>query len=232
MQPYFFPYLGYYSLINYSDQWVVFDTVQFIRHGWIERNRILKPEDGWQYISVPLHKHRREVAIKDVRIRTDEDWQQKIFRQLEHYKKKAPHYNKTVELINKAIEIETESIVTLNSNILKVTCEYLSIPFQLQIFSQMNLSVDPVQHPGDWAVNISKAVRAAEYVNPMGGIEIFKPEQFKTYGVELRFLKNALPLYDQRRKSFEPGLSIIDVMMYNDKEEILQMVRDIEVIKL
>lgn len=89
MQPYFFPYLGYFSLIKHTDRFILFDTVQFIRHGWIERNRILKPNEGWQYIQVPLIKDKgRDTVIKDVKIRNTENWQQKIIAQLQHYKKK------------------------------------------------------------------------------------------------------------------------------------------------
>lgn len=78
MQPYFFPYLGYYSLIKHSDKWILFDVVQFIRHGWIERNRILKPGEGWQYVKVPLEKHNRSTLIKDIKIKNQEPWRELI----------------------------------------------------------------------------------------------------------------------------------------------------------
>ena len=68
MQPYFFPYLGYFSLIKHADLFILFDTPQFIRHGWIERNRILKPDVGWMYVSVLLIKHELQTPIKDVKI--------------------------------------------------------------------------------------------------------------------------------------------------------------------
>jgi hypothetical protein len=90
MQPYFFPYLGYYSLIKESDKFILFDTVQYIRHGWITRNRVLKPIEGWQYIFVPLEKHGITTIINQVRIKNSENWKDKIIRQLEHYKKKHP----------------------------------------------------------------------------------------------------------------------------------------------
>ena len=93
MQPYFMPYIGYISLIKNTDQFILFDTVQFIRHGWIERNRILKPNEGWQYIQVPLIKDNgRDTVIKNVRINNAENWKSKIIAQLQHYKKKAPNY--------------------------------------------------------------------------------------------------------------------------------------------
>lgn len=231
MQPYFFPYIGYFSLIKNTDKWIVFDEVQFIRHGWIDRNRILKPSEGWQYISVPLQKHSRETKIKDIKIRNDEDWKNRIFRQLEHYKK-APYYSQAIELISRALSIETDSIVELNSWALQTVCSYLFIPFDAEIFSKMNLEIEIVTHAGEWALNISKALRADEYINPLGGIDIFNPNQFKKSNIKLTFLKNNLIEYTQRRKQFESGLSVIDILMFNDVSQIISMVDDIELVNL
>ncbi len=220
MQPYFFPYLGYYSLIKYTDKFILFDTVQFIRHGWIERNRILKPVEGWQYIAVPLDKKSMTTNIKDVSIKNTEDWKSRIIRQLEHYKKRAPYYTQTINLVEECLAISTDSIVQLNAYILNKTCQALEIPLDLSIFSELNLSVGQVSHPGEWALYISKALGAEEYINPTGGIEIFNKNQFQDSGIKLSFLGNKLEHYSQRRGNFEAGLSIIDVMMFNDLEAI------------
>lgn len=225
MQPYFFPYLGYFSLIRHADQWIVFDPVQFIRHGWIERNRVLKPGEGWQYIAVPLKKYSRETMIKDIRIRVEEDWKEKIFRQLMHYKK-APYFADVIEVIHSGLDIETDSIVHLDTNILATTCAYLGIPFNAVIFSEMNLVIEPVNHPGQWALNISKAMGASEYINPYGGIEIFRKDEFDAAAISLRFMKPGLRPYSQRRNSFEQGLSIIDVMMFNSVSDIGEMLNE------
>jgi len=230
MQPYFFPYLGYYSLIKHTDEWIFLDVVQFIRHGWIERNRILKPVEGWQYIGVPLQKHSRNTLIKDIHISGAEDWKNKIVRQLEHYKK-APYYEKAIGVIKQAINIETDSITRLNAHILKITCTYLDIFFSDKIFSEMNLEIKPVEQPGDWALHISEACSATEYINPFGGIDLFDRNAFKESGIQLCFLKNNLKTYSQRRPFFEPGLSIVDVMMFNSKTEIQAMIDDIEIIR-
>jgi hypothetical protein len=230
MQPYFFPYLGYYSLIKHTDKWIIFDNVQFIRHGWIERNRILKPAEGWQYIAAPLMKHERFTTIKDVSIRNNEDWKEKIVRQIDHYKK-APYFSQTRDLLRAALAIETDSIVDLNAHILKTTCDYLSIPFEVNIFSQMNLDMDPVNHPGEWALHISKAMQAGEYINPPNGIDLFNPVQFKEANIRLTFIKNNLTPYSQRRPQFESGLSIIDVLMFNSIEQTLCLIDDIEVVR-
>jgi hypothetical protein len=200
--------------------------VQFIRHGWIERNRILKPDEGWQYIGVPLDKYQRTTAINQITIKNSEDWRGKLLRQLEHYKKKAPFYKETILLVESAMDIETTSIVQLNANILAKTCEYFGLPLNMNIYSEMNLTIDEVKHPGEWALNISKALNANEYINPTGGIEIFRHEQFEHANISLKFLANNLSEYNQRRPIFEPGLSIIDVMMFNEIDNITRLIDD------
>jgi len=230
MQPYFFPYLGYYSLIKKTDKFILFDTVQYIRHGWIERNRILKPAEGWQYVAVPLEKKSFGTLIHELTIKNTEDWKEKLFRQLEHYRKRAPFYRETVRVIEDSLRINTNSIVMLNENILKTTCQYFQIPLNISIYSGMNLTVGEVTHPGEWALQISKAHNAKEYLNPIGGMEIFRPDQFADAGIELRFLENNLKPYSQRRPIFEAGLSIIDVMMFNNIESIVTLIDDVTVL--
>lgn len=230
MQPYFFPYLGYFSLIKATDKFILFDTVQFIRHGWIERNRVLKPMEGWQYIAAPLEKKSLSTLIQDIEIKNNEDWKGKLIRQLEHYKKRAPFFKETMQVIENSLSIETNSIVKLNENILKKTCEYLKIPLNISVYSEMNLSIDEVTHPGEWALQISKSLNAKEYFNPTGGVEIFRPDQFKQAGIALKFLGNNLQHYSQKRQTFENGLSIIDVMMFNDADEINTLIDDVKFI--
>lgn len=99
MQPYFFPYLGYFSIIKHTDKYILSDEVQFSHHGWIERNRILKPVAGWQYINVPLIKANRVLPIKEVFINNSIDWKSKIMAQLHHYKKKSPFLSRNNQVI-------------------------------------------------------------------------------------------------------------------------------------
>jgi len=226
MQPYFFPYLGYYALLKYVDKWIVFDTVQFIRHGWIERNRILKPTEGWQYISVPLEKHSRDTLIKDIKIKNTEDWKNKIIRQLDHYKKKAPYYNQVINFLQNIFSYNTDSISLLNSYLLNKTCDYIGINFNYEIFSELNITIGSINDPGDWAFEISKAVGADCYINPPGGIELFDKKKFNNAMIDLNFLKINITEYNQSRKTFEPGLSIIDAMMFNSPSEISKMLDD------
>lgn len=232
MQPYFFPYLGYISLIKHTDEFMLFDPVQFIRHGWIERNRILKPTEGWQYIAVPLMKHSQETKIQDIKIDNNQQWREKIFAQLQHYKKKAPFYAQTIDVINAGLSQMTDSITQLNFNTLKATCEYLNIPFNCSIFSERHLDIEPVNAPDEWALNICKALKYAEYWNPPGGQEFFDASKYENAGIKLVFQKPKLEFYSQRRgpNNFEPGLSIIDVMMFNSVTDINNMLDKYELI--
>ena len=105
------------------------------------------------------------------------------------------------------------------------TCQYLAIPFTPNIYSEMNLQHQNPAHPGEWALHISSALGAKEYVNPPGGREIFRKDQFDRVGIKLLFLEQELPPYDQKSDHFEPGLSIIDVMMFNSPKAIRQMLQ-------
>jgi len=231
MQPYFLPYLGYFSLIKHTDEFILFDTVQFIRHGWIERNRILKPSNGWQYIMVPLKKHSRETLIKDIEINNDQQWKEKILAQLQHYKKQAPYFSNVIDILNEIFSKEYATIVDFNLASLKTVCYYLGINTPIQVFSLMNIDIEPANAPDEWALNICKALgNVDEYWNPPGGQSFFDRKKYENAGINLKFHSAILTDYDQKRNVFEPGLSILDVMMFNSIEEINKMLDNYELL--
>ncbi len=229
MQPYFFPYIGYFQLINAVDKFILFDVVQFIRHGWIERNRILKQNNDWLYVKVPLNKPKRETKINDLTIRT-EDWKNKIIAQLQVYKKRAPYFNSVLSIISESIAYKTDSIVKLNEHIINKINGYLKIETPVFVFSEMDLKIEQVNDAGEWALNISKAINANTYINPIGGQEIFDREKFERNKIELKFLQTGGIIYNQFNESFIPHLSIIDVMMFNSAEEIRKMLTNYKLI--
>lgn len=227
MQPYFFPYIGYFQLIKAVDKWIVFDVVQYMRHHWLNRNRILHPNSGWQYITVPLQKYHREILIKDVLTKEGNEWKERIIAQLGHYKKKARYYNNTIEFVRECLfSTEKSCLARLNTEILKKICDHLCIDFDYSICSEMDLSFDGVNAPGEWALEISDQLSAEEYINPSSGREIFDIEKYAAKGVKLRFLTPNLREYKQKGYNFESGLSIIDVMMWNSMDEIKDMLCD------
>ena len=232
MQPYFLPYIGYISLIKHTDQFILFDTVQFIRHGWIERNRVLKQTGGWQYIQIPLIKENgRDTLIKDIKINNAEKWESKIIAQLQHYKKIAPNYRKVIGLLEEIFCNNFNDIVSLNKIALEQICQYLDIDCNIKIFSQMGLDIASAEAPDEWALNICKAVEGAnEYWNPIGGLSFFDRTKYEKADIKLYFQEMQLTEYDQKRPTFEPGLSIIDVMMFNSVADINIMLDKFELV--
>jgi hypothetical protein len=231
MQPYFFPYIGYFSLIKQTDKFILLDAVQFIRHGWIERNRILNPSGGWQYIQVPLKKHSRETKIWEIAINNEQTWREKIIAQLQHYRKMAPYFSRVIAMLKNVFSQEYASIVSLNKATLKSVCGYLEIKTPIEVYSEMELAIAPVNTPDEWALNICKAIDGVtEYRNPPGCMDLFDRSKYESNQIELKFLSVNSIIYDQKRPVFEPNLSIIDIMMFNSPEQINKLLDDYELL--
>jgi|SRR5450830_231453 len=220
MQPYFFPYIGYFDLICQTDRWVVFDTAQYIRHGWVNRNRILHPHAGWQYIIVPTQQHDQKTAIKDIRITEDCQWRDKLLGQLQHYNRKAPFFRIVMDIVRQCL-CDTDGLLSrLDVRCLDRVCAYLEIPFRFSLFSEMKLDLGPVEGPGDWALRIAEALGANEYINPPGGVGLFDCSKFEEIGIKLTIQTPADLVYDCAGYNFQPNLSIIDVMMWNSPSDV------------
>ncbi len=229
MQPYFFPYIGYFQLINSADHWVFFDIPQYIRHGWVNRNRVLHPKDGWQYILIPLHKAERKTPINDMKIHNGIKWKARIIGQLtQSYKKKAPNFLKVIDFVNSNLNDNEDLLVNLLTRSIQNTCNYLNIKCVFHTLSKMRINIKDVDHPGQWALRIAEQMGASEYINPIGGRDIFRPAEFAEKNIKLKFLDSFLRPYKQSCPSFEAGLSIIDCLMWNDIEEVKKILDDCE----
>jgi hypothetical protein len=230
MQPYFFPYVGYFQLIANTDQFIFFDIVQYNKRSWMNRNRILHPSkpDDFQYISVPIAKHNKGSLIKDVDISHDEKWQNKILGQLTVYKKlKAPFYNEVNQIVKEILSKECNTLLDLSIESTRTICDYIGIEFNYEIASRVDFDKNSISQPGDWALEISKHKKALEYVNPPGGHDIFDEKKFLENNIKLSFLKSNLSSYKQSwRKNFNPGLSILDLIMFNSPEESKQIINN------
>jgi len=227
MQPYFFPYLGYFSLMHHADALILFDVVEYDRKGWMHRNRVLKPGgDDWQYIRAGVKKPPYKATIRDVRLVLDNSWIEQLFRQVEHYKLKAPFYEDTVNLLRESLAENPTSLTELNKNILEHIRDYIGIYCPIYVFSEMDIEIDKVQHPGQWALKICNKLNANTYVNPIGGRDIFRVDEFLEQGVNIMFVKNELSKYDQNNIRFQAGLSIIDVLMFNSIDETRKLVEN------
>ena len=140
MQPYLFPYIGYFSLIKNTDFFVFFDTPQYIRKGWINRNRILSANGDITYFTVPIQKADRNTPINKIIVSNNYDWKMKTLGQLNIYKK-APNYGRVIDLVKGIFNTDTMLISDLAIKSIVKTCEYLDIDIKYDIFSKMNLAI-------------------------------------------------------------------------------------------
>jgi len=230
MQPYFLPYLGYYSLIRATDKWVFNDDVQMIHKGWVERNRILKQYGGWHYIRVPLVRFPYTSLIKSIRIRNNEKWKDKILAQLQHYKHIAPYYWKVIRFLNYAFQPEFETITAQNAHLLKLTCDYIGFNFKYDILSELNLELGEIIESDDWSLQICEKMGYKHYINPILGMEFYNRKKFKDNNIKINFLQLDPYHYNQGSEKFTDGLSIIDAMMFNSPDEILNMIESFELV--
>jgi hypothetical protein len=227
MQPYFFPYIGQFQLIHAVDRFILCDDVQYIRHGWINRNRILKNGEGFQYVIVPVSAHKSRESIKHIKAVEGTAWIKTILHQIDYYRKKAPYFEKVKQLLCHSLSSGETNITLLNGRCLQTVCDYIGIPFKLEISSQLDLNYNNIQTTGDWALRICEQLGAAAYYNPPGGEVLYEKEHFTKHNIELRFVKPRFREYDQHNGgSFMPGLSIIDIMMFNHPAQIKDMLTD------
>jgi hypothetical protein len=230
MQPYFFPYIGQFNLIHAVDRFILCDDVPYIRHGWINRNRMLKFGEGVQYITAPVVKCRQHTAISDVRIVVGRKWKEDIARQIGHYRKMAPYYTVVSTFLADCLRGDETVLAKLNAHCMQAVCDYIGLSFSIELSSGLGLDYAGVTGAQDWALTICQQLGATEYYNPPGGMELYNKASFDDKGLGLRFVKPILKPYDQGRPSFEQGLSILDIMMFNAPSAIRGMLNEYEII--
>ena len=226
MQPYFFPYLGHFSLIAAVDEWIVFDITQYTPKTWMNRNRILHPNGGWQYVTVPVANSSISIKTHEARVLNLAEAKANILGKLSHYRKKARHFEAVKSLIDEAFDAATDdSLVHLNVRGLAAVCRYLNIPFSYRICSELNLPLPPHPGPGGWAPEICQLLGATRYINPSSGQHIFDPAEFTSRSVSLHFAQFKEFVYSVTPYQFEPNLSVLDVLMWNSPTVVTEAVR-------
>lgn len=227
MQPYFFPYIGYFSLIEYADKFVFFDTPQYISRGWINRNRILTLNGEPTYITVPVEKAPQETPIREIMIDNSKDWRGRIYGQLSAYKRRAPRYSITEAIVHDVLDgFKGNGLSELSIRTVKMMSDILGLKCEYGIFSGMKENIVEVKKPDEWALEISKALEADVYVNPPGGMSFFDRDKYRNAGIEIKFLQSNLRPYRQRIGQWVPALSVIDVLMFCDEREVTDMLKD------
>jgi hypothetical protein len=217
MQPYFFPYLGYFQLINAVDKFVIYDDVNYINKGWINRNNILVNGKA-HMIQVPLIGASQNRLINEIEILDDEKWKIKLLRTIRQSYSQAPFFVPVFAMIEAVINSEKKKISELNAEGIIAVCKYLDINTEIVSSS---VRYDNKHLKGqDRILDICVKEKATTYINPSGGKELYDRETFLHKGVDLQFLNPKIAIYSQFKSEFIPWLSIIDLMMHLDIKEL------------
>lgn len=216
MQPYFFPYIGYYQLIAAVDQFIVYDNIKYTKKGWINRNRMLLNGTDAMF-SLPLKKDSDSLDVVERELAADFN-RDKLLNQIRGAYRRAPYFEQTFPLVEQIVRYEDPNLFRfLHHSIIK-TCEHLGITTEIRISS--DIVINHELQSQDKVLALCGAAGANTYVNAIGGLELYSKEMFKEKGIELKFIKSKPFEYPQFGAEFVPWLSIIDVMMFNPLDAI------------
>ena len=218
MQPYFFPYIGYFQLMQAVDLFIIHDRVKYVKKGWINRNRIL--QNGHDaVISLPLKHASDTLDIRDREIAADFDRERLLNRINEAYRR-ARHFAHAFPLIERVIRHDDGNLFAFLRNSLVETAGYLGI--ETRVATASTFAIDPSLKGQDMVIALCRGADADVYINAIGGTELYSAAAFRSAGLELKFVRSGSFEYRQFGADFVPWLSIIDVMMFNDADAIRQ----------
>lgn len=203
--------------MNAVDKFVILDDVNFINRGWINRNRILVNGKAHLF-TIPLKEASQNKLIKDIEILKVGSWRKKVLKTVEMNYKLAPFFDNIFPIIKKIISSDEYLISKFIVMSLMDIMEYLNIKTTLTktstIYENHHLKA------AEKIIDICRKENAKLYINPIGGLHLYSKERFEEEGIKLNFINTRPITYKQFRNEFVPWLSIIDVLMFNSKENI------------
>ena len=237
MQPYFMPYLGYWQLINAVNKIILYGYLNFIKGGWINRNRIIQKNGEINYITVPLRKQSPSLLISEVQIDNSVNWSERMLKTIMINYKNAPYFDQIYPLIEGVLSKRYDTIMSINVESICNIAAFLEIDtiidFENERFREMedrlakiesDYSVMPYlekTRPEKMVARMIEQCRmenSQHLINAIGGIDLYDKQEFEQYGIALQFIKMNDIQYPQFTHEFIPNLSIIDVMMHIGKE--------------
>ena len=216
MQPYFFPYIGYFQLIAAVDLFIVYDNIKYTKKGWINRNRMLQNGKDVMF-SLPLKSDSDYLDVCERELAADFN-RDKLLNQFKGAYRRAPYFAQTFPLVEQIVRYEDANLFRFLHHSIVKTCEHLGITTEIRISS--DIAIDHGLKNQDKVLALCEAVGANTYVNAIGGMELYSKEAFREKGIELKFIKSKPFEYPQFGDEFVPWLSIIDVMMFNPLDTI------------
>lgn len=226
MQPYFFPYIGYFQLINTVDKFIFYDDVNYIKNGWINRNKIIINNNP-QYITITIKNASSFKLIKDIEFI---DNREKIKKTIFYSYKKAPFFEKVWPIIEDCLSFKTKYISELNIYSIKRICEYLEIKTIFEISSEKYYETS-VLRKEKRLIEICKLNNANIYINPIGGQKIYNKETFLNEGINLYFIKTKkINYFRLNNMSNKENLSITDLLMFYSLEKTKELLNEYELV--
>ena len=221
MQPYFLPYIGYFQLINTVDKFVILDNIQFIKQGWINRNKLLQNNRD-KYFTIPIKKSSFNSNIIDREI-SGEYKKKKILNQFYNAYQKAPYFEEIFPLLERIILYSNQNLFSYVFHSISGICEYLCINTELTLSSSIN--IDHHLKKEKKVIEICKFFKSKLYVNSSGGEKIYRINDFNKFNINIKFLHSLEFKYKQYNSNyFVPNLSIVDVLMFNSKKIIKEKI--------
>ncbi len=217
MQPYLFPYIGYFQLINSVEKFVIFDDVNFIKKGWINRNRILNGDTEYMF-TLPLLGASQNRFIKDIEIFEAEQNKKLLLEKLANFYSKAKYFSEIFPLLKSIILNSEKNLSCYIKNSLEEICNYLDV--KTEFLESSKLHYDSNLKAQKKIIAIAKSLGATSYYNLPGGKDLYDKKDFDEQKIKLKFINSEEIKYPQFSNNFLPNLSIIDVLMFNSKEEI------------
>lgn len=227
MQPYFLPYIGYWQLMNAVDKYVVYDDVNFIKRGWINRNRIVVNNEP-AYINLPIEKGSQNKKINEIYICRDDRFINAELRKIKLSYAKTPFYEDIYPLCEEIFLTDSEKLVDVILNSFKIINEYLDIHTELILSSELHKQSELKGE--EKIINICECLQATTYINAIGGRDLYSKQHFKDKNIKLAFLKTKEIVYKQKSMEFIPSMSILDILMNVSKDEIKQLLDRYELI--
>lgn len=224
MQPYFFPYIGYFNLIKEVDEFIIYDDVNFIKGGWINRNKIVE-RDHVAYLNIPMIGASSNKKINQILLGNNVE---SCLNKIRNSYSKAPYFNSVYPFVENLIRFETISLSHHLFNSIKELSNYFELNTNFKLSSQ--IIKDNNLKGQEKVLSICKSRKATHYVNSEGGMTLYSKETFKNYGIDLKFLISNEIMYNQFGNKFFPNLSILDVMMFNDFIEIKKYINNYSLI--
>jgi len=228
MQPYFLPYIGYWQLITSVDEFIVYDNIEFTKKGWFNRNRIIDGDHD-RLFTIPIKKDSDYLPVVE-RYLSDDSQKEitRILRVIQMTYKKAPQFDKVYPIIELCFLHEERNLFNFIHNSLTNVCNYLNISTKITVSSE--LPIDHSLKAEEKVIALCKSTGANIYINAIGGLELYDKTRFAKADLDLKFIKTRPIEYSQFSTAFVPWLSIVDVLMFNDKQYVQKLLLEYDLL--